>query len=256
MMALQMLMKALKDEDAAVHQNALAALCVAAGCEIQHRLYIANNAHSTMDAVTGLLSSTSSFIVHNAALLVGQCCSCSADYRKLFVATPRALGALVDLLNLAEGGEGTIGNACWALRYLLIDADCGIDEDSLARVRRALPRLAAHSDFSIRIHGNILGMALPQPKKEATLQLRREKSLQAVCALERLAAGDEAGDSPTTEQLSFKEEFSPVNKAKSLRTRKGKPSLLSPWKKNCSVLSMKTNKALVRPVPVRLRVNQ
>merc|ERR1711998_278296 len=194
MLALNMLLHGLKSSDATMQQNALGALCVAGGYELQYRMYIARHAVDALSVLIRLLRNKNSSIVHNTSLLLGQCCVCSVDFRRELVRAPGAVLALVALLDAAKHNAGVVCNASWVLKELLADPDCGgVDDVAVEQMRRALPSLGAQADSRIQMYASILRMALPEQKKEAkappTLGLRREKSLQAICALATLASG-------------------------------------------------------------------
>merc|ERR1711988_759720 len=105
-----------------------------------------------------------------------------------------------------------------------------------------------HPDARVQAYTGSLCMALPRPiQPTPQICLRRDKSLQALDALQRLATGDDI----TVDSSTLAKEVLSRNSQQVALSEKHKPSLLSPWKKRVSTAY---KQKLVKPIPRRVHI--
>lgn len=258
---LPMLMRGLKSPDEVTAQNAGALLGYYACHNEEHREAIAAQQENIISPLVAQLNSGKNGLVHNAALLLGQCLMSGTEFRQAFAADASGSPALVAAM--AHPDAGVACNVTWAMRHFASDGKIHVSDDLMASVESALPCLIRHEDARIRKHATGLGSLLQQRRRANATSIRRDKSMQAVQALtsirhdERgdksmqavqalaaLAVGNETTVAATAlHALSCDEESSPTGtqsskplKAKSpskspAKSPSRRNSLLAPWKK-------------------------
>jgi len=243
-MQLDRLIRGLQSSDAVFQQNALAALCVVAQQSQEYRRIICT-APSVPASLARQITSAEENILHNAALLVGYCCHEHAAFRQQFARTNGSLRALVALLDhIAD--VGLVCNATWALRQIAMDPSCTLDAGARQGIAEALPRLLAHTDPRIQLNALPLHFAMQHvmqrdQHKPPSIAFRRDKSLQAVCALTRLATptGGEQEDCESPPEVSPIGDGTHPSASLRIRSPSKRPSLLAPWKRKCEKLAPK-----------------
>jgi len=251
---LDRLIRGLCSTDAVFQQNALAALCVLAQQSQEYRRMI-YTAPSVPASLARQITSTDGNILHNAALLVGYCCHEHEPFRQQFSRTDGSLRALVALLDHVAD-VGLVCNATWALRQIAMDPSCELDQGTRQGIAEALPRLLAHVDPRIQLNALPLHFAMQHAlqrdqRKPPSIAFRRDKSLQAVCALTRLATpcNGEQEDEDDTPEVSPLGDGAYPSASLRIRSPAKRPSLLSPWKRKCE-------KAKYAPKETKQRVHK
>lgn len=256
------LMRALKDNDEATAQNAGAMLGYYACHHEEHREAIAAQQENLIEPLTRHLVSKKNGLVHNAALLLGQCLRTDSEFRQVFasdVSAPRAL-----VLALSDPDPGVVCNVVYAVRLFLADNECRVSTDLKHLVESALPALVAHSDARIKSTSVGIGYLLKQRHIDDTT-ISRDDPMQAVEALANIrnSPPTTTNNSPTNSTSSFEavealaalavgmDESSPTGSQTSkplpsssptLKTRSPKKSprtsptsRLAPWKKTMAL---------------------
>jgi len=258
------LMRGLKSTDEVTAQNAGAMLGYHACSHEEHREAIAAQTENVIEPLTRHFASGNNGLIHNAALLLGQCLRTSTEFRQAFAqdqAGPRALVA-----SLQDPDAGVVANLTFAIRQLAGDECCHLSGEFLRLAAAALPTLLEHEDARIRQNAEGLSHLLRQrdiDSQKAT-SLRRDKSMTAVQALANIAApssfdplsalaslassfdakpvfavhhDDEMEEecSPTGSHPTVLGTSSPAKSPKRASPSNRRQSLLAPWKKNVNV---------------------
>jgi len=232
-------------------QHALSALCAIACHDHRGRVAISSFPRIIKPLMEQMCADEIG-LVHSAALLLGYCCSTSTEFRQRFNESNILGGGVCFLVAVLSAhlhqhsakdmDNGLICNLAWSIRAILSDAKCRVDSDARQLIGATLPVLFVHSDSRIQMNAVMIAILVQQREGEAnvgsaqghqtpssrSLTFRRDKSLQAVSALTRLA--------------STPEELPPSNTAEAplncqrvgSATCNKRPSLLGPWKRKCS----------------------
>jgi len=248
--------------DPNAQQNAAAALAYIACKSVEYRDAIAAQLDAIIVPITQHLKSKKANFVHNAALLVGQCCASGSEFRQAF-GTER-VAALAHLLG-HQIENGTICNILFALRQLVQDEQCPLTQELRTTLAATLPVvLFKQPDPRTRFHAQMLSILIEQrcpvatPKTSLSTStsmptqsqspalpkttLRRTDSLEAMVALAHLATKGQhparqdkvLGETARTDKVG--ESFPRNNTCKDDDFKKIPPikrrsSLLSSWKK-------------------------
>jgi len=251
------LMTAIKSSDEVTAQNAGAMLGYYACNHEEHREAIAAQTENLIMPLAAHLISGKGGLVHNAALLLGQCLWSGTDFRQAFAKYRKGLQALITALG--DQDAGVVCNVTWALRHFVADGKCDMDTDLQQLTEQYLPTLLAHQDPRIQRNGLGLSQVLKQ-RQEHAVSIRRDKSMQAVQALTNIkhdkSGGHEKGALQALEALTALASFLPYSDeessptisqtSKTLQTKSpvkspkasspnGRSSMLSPWKKNIAI---------------------
>jgi len=178
------MVRSLRYGDEVTAQNAGAMLGFYACHNEEHREAIAAQLETIIEPLARHLSSGKNGLVHNAALLLGQCLMFSTEFRQTFATDSRGPRALI--LALGDPDAGVLVNVTWAIRHFFSDERCKLSLQLVELAENSLPKLLAHQDARIKKHAAGLSM-LVQQKKEA---LRRDNSMQAVKALTGMRDND------------------------------------------------------------------
>lgn len=219
----------------------------------EHREAIAAQQENIIVPLVAHLASGKNGLVHNAALLLGQCLFANTEFRQAFgqdEAGPHAL-----LKAMGDTDAGVLVNATWAVRHFFSDAKCDLSVELLDLAEASLSPLLAHSDARVQRHASKLSTLVQQRRdhlettiaqrereqsKQAVVTLasargdsiQDEKCTQAIAVLAALTTGMEVpanrdeGDSPT-----IREHPPPLCSTSPKKSMKKSPRRLSPWKK-------------------------
>lgn len=197
--------------------------------------------------------------MHNAALLVGQCCASGSEFRQAF--GPEGAAALAHLLG-HQIENGTTCNILFALRQLVQDEQCPLTPELRTTLAATLPVvLFKQPDPRTRFHAQMLRIlieqrcpvatptassststSMPTQSQSPALPKRKTDSLEAVAALAHLATtGHPAREDKVLGETAKEDkigESSPRNNTckdddfKKIPPIKRRSSLLASWKKH------------------------
>lgn len=249
------------NSDLASQQNAAAALGYIACKSEEYRDAIAAQMEAIIGPLLAHLKSNQTDLVHNAAVLLGLCCSSGSEFRQAFGHQHNGIATLVKLLPCQD--SGILCNVLFALRQYVGDQECPLSEELKASISQVLPQLQAHDNMRIQLNTQVIKTLLEQrptvaaapPAKQApaTTSLRRDESLQAVSALAQLATADKQENQELQQSnllawsIKLLEENSPTgpagatDKIADTSPAKRRHSLLSPWKNRTVVPTAKTS---------------
>merc|ERR1712188_38285 len=165
-------------------------------------------------------------LIHNAALILGICCSSSKQFRQCF--WPQGKEALVALVesHLTSLDSGLLCNLVWAMRTLVEDSGCAMCSDMASSISVTVTKLVGHSDMRICVNARAILHALDARNNRGGggVAIRRDSSMLAVNALAQLGSSTPT-HTPTnvcSPEANLQPAPSPVRK---------RQSLLAPWKK-------------------------
>lgn len=252
------------NSDLASQQNAAAALGYIACKSEEYRDAIAAQMEAIITPLLSHLKSNQTDLVHNAAVLIGLCCSSGSEFRQAFGHQHQGIHALVQHLLQCQD-SGILTNILFALRMYIGDVECLLDEELKASIASALPQLLAHENMRIQLNTQVVKQLLearpaietkPKPTVTTT-SLRRDESLQAVSALAQLATEEKQNNENLQQSnllawsIKLLEENSPTGSAGATDkiadtspvkdNTKRRHSLLSPWKNRNVVPAVKTS---------------
>jgi len=259
--------------DLASQQNAAAALGYIACRSEEYRDAISAQMEAIIVPLIQHLKSGQADLIHNAALLLGQCCASGNEFRQAFGSD--GCSTLAQLLTATD--SGTVCNVLFALRMYVGDTECPLSDELRAHIAGVLPQLLAHENQRIQLNSKILKELLEKRPTQivtapqtSTTTLRRDESLRAVSALAQLAVAQSKEDDNGTQNLlawSIKllEETSPSNAVGSTnlslesprkeRQNQRRSSLMSPWKNRVNV-GVKSSPRRLKNRQVALAVTQ
>jgi len=246
------LMSAIKSQDEVNAQNAGAMMGYYACNHEEHREAIAAQTDNLIVPLTIHLASGKGGLVHNAALLLGQCLWSGTEFRQSFAQHRQGLEALIRALG--DEDAGVVCNVTWALRHFVADGKCQLHSDLHKLIESYIPRLLAHTDPRIQRNALGLGQVLQQ-RQALTTAIRRDKSMQAVQALtnikqdkgglqalEALTAvasflpySDEESSPTIYQNTTTLKTKSPTKSPKATPNNERRSTMLSPWKKNVAI---------------------
>merc|ERR1712100_327761 len=149
------LVGALGSSDMVLAQNAGAMLGYHACKSDEHREAIAAQQENIIVPCTLHLQSGVGALVHNAALLLGQCLSTTTEFRQAFAAVTS--GPLALAYTLRDPDSGTLRNTIFAMQHFLMDEVCGVTKGLIVLLEGALTKLHNHEDIKIKQHAQTQG---------------------------------------------------------------------------------------------------
>lgn len=189
---LPLLVRSLRFGDQVTKQNAGGLLGYYACHNEEHREAIAAQLETIVEPLVAHLGCGQSGLVHNAALLLGQCLMFGTEFRQTFAMDTN--GPRILVATLKDSDPGVICNVTWALRHFVSDPKCHLSTELCDVVEESLPPLMDHTDPRIKKHATSLSTLIKKKKAAQAYASARSRSLQAVEVLTSIRGNGSSDD--------------------------------------------------------------